>query len=43
MAGMVWIWNGYGYSMVLDRDDFGIPLGSCVIYRTTLWITLYGN
>jgi hypothetical protein len=29
--------------MVLDRDDFGIAVESCVIYRTHLWITLYGN
>jgi hypothetical protein len=41
---MVGMWDGLnGYDMVLDRDDFGIPLGSCVIYRTPLWITLYGN
>jgi hypothetical protein len=39
----LWLWNGYGCGMVLDRDDFGIALGSCVIYKTPLWITLYGN
>jgi hypothetical protein len=21
-----WIWNGYGYAMVLDRDGFGLAL-----------------
>jgi hypothetical protein len=38
---MEWFW--YGDDMVLVQDDFGIALGSCVIYRTPLWITLYGN
>jgi hypothetical protein len=40
---MEWFWYDYGYGMVLDRDDFGIALGSCVIYRTPVRITLYGN
>jgi hypothetical protein len=29
---MEWFWYGYGFGMVLDQDDFGITLGSCVIY-----------
>jgi hypothetical protein len=29
-------WYGYGCGMVLDRDDFGIALGSCVIYSNPL-------
>jgi hypothetical protein len=39
---MEWFWYGYDYGMVLDRDYFGIALGSYVIYRNlfvdhTLW------
>jgi hypothetical protein len=41
---MEWFWYGYDYDygMVLDRDYFGIALGSYVIYRNlfvdhTLW------
>jgi hypothetical protein len=34
--GWFWYGYGYGYGMVLDRDDFGIALGSCVIYSNPL-------
>jgi hypothetical protein len=39
---MEWFWYSYGYGMILGRDDFGIALGSCVIYSNpfldhTLW------
>jgi hypothetical protein len=29
---MEWFCYGCGFGMVLDQDDFGITLGSCVIY-----------
>jgi hypothetical protein len=39
---MEWFWYAYSYGMVLDQDDFGIALESCVIYSNpfvdhTLW------
>jgi hypothetical protein len=40
---MEWFWYAYGCGMVLDLDDFGVALRSCVIYRTPLWITLCGK